>query len=53
MTAHEILTQVLSDADGCKDSALLALEDGQYLASIGVKDEDQEAVEIAYAELKN
>lgn len=33
--------------------ALEVLEDGQALKALGIEDEDQEAVEVAYDEIKN
>lgn len=58
MTSNEIIEllkdeiQAESQADWQK-RALEVLEDGQALKALGIEDEDQEAVECAYDEIKN
>ena len=50
MNANQILNAIKHEL-GCDEdtnSIINALEDGAYLASIGVSDDDQEAVEEAY-----
>ena len=50
MNANQILNAIKQDLEYYPDanSIIYALEDGAYLASIGVSDEDQEAVEEAH-----
>lgn len=52
MRTAEIKKEVLEAASGDIKAALAALEDGQYLAQAGYTDEDQEAIEVAHAEIK-
>lgn len=52
MKANEIMEEALSTGEGTVWSAIQALEDGEYLSSIGVRDADQQAVEDAYAQLQ-
>lgn len=51
--AAEILESAIKDADYKIDDALLALEDGEYLAKCGYTDDDQTAVEIAHRILES
>lgn len=51
-TATEIKKEVLEAASGDIKAAIAALEDGKYLAQAGYTDEDQEAIEVAHAEIK-
>ena len=50
MNANQILNAIKQELGSYEDtkSIIHALEDGAYLASIGVSDDDQEAVEEAY-----
>lgn len=50
-TANEIKKEVLEKADGDIQRAIYALEDGEYLESVGIEDCDQCAVEDAHTEL--
>ncbi|NLD91391.1 MAG: hypothetical protein GX639_01855 [Fibrobacter sp.] len=51
-TSTEIKREVLLEAEGNVQAAIAALEDGQYLAQAGYTDDDQEAIEVVHAELK-
>ena len=59
MTSNEIINLLqdeIKDAETRADwqkRALEVLEDGQALKALGIEDEDQEAVECAYDEIKN
>jgi hypothetical protein len=47
------LLELLSDETLTTDQKLAALEDGALLASLGITDADQEAIEELYASLSN
>lgn len=52
MNAEELIAQVLEDAENNLDWALYALEDGHYLTSLGLTDDDTEVVEEAHNNIK-
>ena len=50
MNTKEILEKIAAETGSRHlDSMLSALEDGEALASLGIRDEDQEAVECAHS----
>lgn len=59
MTSNEIIELLKDEIKDAKTQAdwqkraLEVLEDGQALKALGIEDEDQEAVECAYDEIKN
>jgi len=50
MNAQQVIAIIKEETDDLQ-SIIYALEDGEYLVSIGVTDADQEAVEEAHAKL--
>ena len=49
MTQDQILELLIDATNNDKQAMLYALQDGQTLSSLGITDNDTEAVECAYA----
>lgn len=52
MNAQEIISAIIEDGATDSQSILDALCDGAALAALGITDEDQDAVEQAFSEVK-